>query len=154
MGKPGDWNDTTPRLRLAVTRLLGHEAGGDGASSEALAAASGRVLDLLSQGLAQVIGHFGVNAILLRAVNLCKHEFPFLDERIVPVERGESGGESLRACLQEQEPEVIRKASATLLVTVASLLATVIGDRLAWSLVRDVWPEALRSETELREDER
>ncbi len=143
----------TPRLRGAVMRLLGHEAGGDGASSEDLAAASGRLLDLLSQRLAEVIGHGGVNALLLRAVSLSKREFPFLDELIFPVERGGSSGEPFHACLHGQEPAVIRTASVTLLATVAGLLVTVVGERLAWSLLREVWPETLRSETGFEETE-
>jgi hypothetical protein len=33
----------------------------------------------------------------------------------------------------------------------AGLLVTVIGERLAWSLLREIWPEALRVEVELQE---
>jgi hypothetical protein len=143
----------TPRLRWAATRLFEHEAGGDHGTSEDLAATSGRLLDRLSQRLAQVIGHAGVQAILLRAVKLRKREFPFLDERIVSGQNSEGLGEALRACLQELEPGVIRDASVTLVATFAGLLATVIGDRLAWSLLRDLWPDTLRPEVERQEAE-
>jgi hypothetical protein len=54
MAEPGDLNNATPRLHRAVTRLLGREAGGDGANSEDLATASGRLLDRLAQWLAQI----------------------------------------------------------------------------------------------------
>jgi hypothetical protein len=146
-------NHASPRLRGAVMRLLDREAGGDEASSEDLAAAAGRLLDVLSLGLAEVIGHGGVNALLLRAVSLSKREFPFFNALIFPVERGGSRGEPFRACLQGQDLAVIRRASVTLLATVAGLLVTVVGERLAWSLLREVWPETLRSGTGFEETE-
>ncbi|HEV8597005.1 MAG TPA: hypothetical protein VGR23_04720 [Candidatus Dormibacteraeota bacterium] len=122
-------------------------------TSENLAAASGRLLDELSRRLAQVIGHSGVKAVFLRAVTLCKPEFPFLDERIVSLERGESMAEPLRACLQEQAPEVIRQASVTLFATFSGVLATVIGDRLTVSLLGQIWPDPLLHDAELQETE-
>jgi hypothetical protein len=143
----------TPRLHRTVTRLLIHEAGGDRAHSQDLAAASGRVLDQLSERLSVVIGRAGVEAILLRAMKLRRLDFPFLDERMFSREQGGSAGDSLRARLQEQEADTIREASVTLFATFAGLLATVIGERLAWSLLRDVWPETLRSESESQEAE-
>jgi hypothetical protein len=143
----------TPRLRRAATRLLAHEAGADPATSENLAAASGRLLDELSWRLAQVIGHSGVKAVFLRAVSLCKPEFPFLDECVVPPGRGERMAEPLRACLQEQAPEVIRQVSVTLLATFSGVLATVIGDRLTLSLLQQTRPDTLLPEADLQETE-
>jgi hypothetical protein len=143
----------TPRLHRAVTRLLIHEAGSDVANSQDLAAASGRLLDRLSERLAVVIGRVGVQAILLRAMKLRNIEFPFLDEWIFSREQDGRAGDSLRACLQEQASDTVREASVTLFATFAGLLATVIGEKLAWSLLRDVWPETLRSETEFQEAE-
>lgn len=133
----------TPRLRRVATRVLAHEAGGEPATSENLAAASGRLLDRLSQRLAEVIGPAGVQAIFLRAVKLRKPEYAFLDERIIPRERDGSLAEPLRACLQEQEPEVIREVSVILFATFTGLLAAVIGDRLTWSLLQQIWPDTL-----------
>ena len=132
-------------------RLIAHQADGQPATSESLAAASGRVLEGLSLGLAQVIGLSGVKAIFLRAVNLCRPEFPFLDARFVPLERGDDMAERLRACLREQAPEVVREASMTLLATFVGLLAAVIGDRLAWSLLQQAWPDTELSEVDLEE---
>jgi hypothetical protein len=143
----------TPRLRRAATRLLADEAGGEPATSEALAAASARLLDRLSARLAEVIGPVGVEAILLRAVKLRKPELPFLGERIVARERGESLSEALRACLREQTPEVIQAASVILFATFAGLFSILIGDRLAWSLLQQIWPDTLLPTTELQETE-
>lgn len=141
----------TPRLRRTAMRLVAHQADGQPATSESLAAASGRVLEGLSLALAQVIGLSGVNAIFLRAVNVCRPEFPFLDLRLVSMERGDDMAERLRACLREQAPEVVREASVTLLATFAGLLAAVIGDRLAWSLLQQAWPDTELSEVDLEE---
>jgi len=150
-GEIADMRYATPRLRRAATRLIAHEADGQPATSESLAAASGRVLESLSLGLAQVIGLSGVRAIFLRAVNLCRPEFPFFNARFVSMERGDDMTEHLRACLREQAPEVVREASVTLLATFTGLLAAVIGDRLTWSLLQQVWPDTVLSEVDLEE---
>ncbi len=143
----------TPHLRRAAMRLLARETGGAPATAEILAAASGRLLDTLFQRLAQVIGPAGVRSILLRAVKLRQAEFAFLDERIVSGDGGASLTEPLRACLQEHEPEVIREVAVTLFATVAGLLANVIGDRLTWSLLEQIWPDTLPPRSEVQETE-
>ena len=145
-------NEAIPRRRLAMARLLIHEAGGDASSSEEFAAAAGRLLERFSGRLSPVIGASGVEALLLRAVKLCKADFPFLDERML-VGDSEGAGDSLRARLRAQETKAIRESSVSLFATLVGLLATFVGDRLAWSLVRDVWPETLRSETDFWETE-
>lgn len=142
MGGFVDVRDATPHLRRVVTRLLADEAGRDRATSEDLAAASARLLDTLSKHLAQVIGRAGTEALWSRAVKLHKPGFPFLVERTLSWE-DEGPGEPLRACLQEQEPDVIREASVMLFATIAGLLATVVGEALAWKLLQSAWPDAL-----------
>lgn len=141
----------TPHLRRTAVGLLVREAGAERATSEHLAAASARLLERLWEHLAQVIGRAGIEALWLRAVKLRKSEFPFLDERLFP--RDARPGEPLRACLQEQEPDVIREAWVALFATVAGLLATVIGDRLAWVLLQGAWPETLFADADPQETE-
>jgi len=145
--------DPTPRLRRAAARLLALELGATPATAETLAAASGRLLDKLSQRLAQVIGPAGVHSILRRAVRLRQVEFPFLDERIVLSDSRASLAEPFRACLQEQEPAVIQDVSVTLFATVAGSLATLVGDKLTWSLLQQIWPDILLPRTERQETE-
>ena len=142
----------TPPLRRIAARLLAHEMSGQPATSETLAAASGRLLERLSARLAEVIGPAGVRAIFLRAVKLRTPEFPFLDARAVPQSPGERLAEPLRARLQEQPPETIQEASVILFATFAGLLAAVIGDRLTGSLLQQIWPDTL-PEAELQETE-
>ena len=152
MGEPAEMRFATARLRRVAMLLLAHEAGGQPATSETLAAAAGRVLDRLSQRLAEVIGPAGVQAIVLRAVKLRKSEYAFLDERIVPRQGGESLAEPLRECLRDQAPDVIQEVSVILFATFTGLLATVIGDRLTWSLLQQIWPDTLLPEDELRQE--
>ncbi|HXH83235.1 MAG TPA: hypothetical protein VNN07_09930 [Candidatus Tectomicrobia bacterium] len=145
--------DVTPRLRRAMTALLEHEPCGDGASARDMAAASGRALDRLSQRLTEIIGEAGVTALLLRAVARCRADFPFLNERVIRSGDERSHGEALCARLQWHEPAVIKEVSIALLATFASLLATIVGERLAWSLLRDVLPDTFTSESERPEAE-
>ena len=130
--------------------MLAHEVGAEPPTSEQLAAASARLLDRLSEHLAQIIGRAGLEALYVRAVKLRKLEFPFLDERILSSENARPG-ESLRADLLGQAPEVSAEASVALFATVAGLLATVIGDRLTWSLLQGGWPDTLLRDDDPRE---
>lgn len=139
----------TLRLRRVAARLLAHEAGGEAATAEAVVAASVRLLERLTQRLTEVIGPAGVEAIFLRAVKLRNPEFAFLDEGIVPRERGASLAEALRACMREQDPETVQEVSVILFATFVGLLATVIGDTLAWSLLQQIWPDTLLREAEV-----
>lgn len=133
--------------------MLAQEVGAEPTTSDALASAAGRLLDRLSYRLREVIGPAGVQAIFGRAVKLSKSQFTFLDERIIPPERGDGLVESLRACLREQKPEVIQEVFVILFATFAGLLATVIGDRLTWSLLQQIWADTLLPDTELQEAE-
>ena len=76
-----------------------------------------------------------------------------VDERIVPREGDASLAEPLRACLRKQQPDVIRESSVILFATFAGLLATVIGDRLAWSLLQQIWPDTLLPDADIQEAE-
>ena len=150
MSELADMRYAPPHLRRAATRLLAYEAGGDPATSEHLAAASARLLDRLSKHLAQIIGRAGIEALWFRAMKLRKPGFPFLDERALSWENT-GPGERLRGCLQEQEPEVIREAAVMLFATIAGLLATVVGEALAWKLLQSAWPDTLPGEADLQE---
>lgn len=149
--EPPEIRYATAALRRAATQWLTEETGGAPASAENLAAASGRLLEKLSQHLARVIGPAGVQALLLRAVRLRKSEFAFLDEGIVSGDDRASLAEPLRASLQEQEPAVIQEVSVMLLATFAGLLANVIGARLTWNLLEQIWPDTLRPRSEFQE---
>jgi hypothetical protein len=138
----------TPRLRRAATRLFDYEAGGGQATAEDLAAAFGRLIEKLSQRLAQIIGPGGVEAILQRAITMRRAEFPFLEQPRVSGWTSAGLAEDLRARLQELEPAVIREASIILVATFAGILAIIIGDGLAWRLLREVWPDTLLLEIE------
>src|SRR5437773_11937663 len=92
-------------------------------TSDHLAAASGLLLEKLSQELADAIGPDGVRSILRRAVKLMPPEFAFLDAGIVLGAEPAGLAEALRACLQEHEPERIREATARRFPTLSGSLA-------------------------------
>ena len=127
-------------------RLIDHEVGMGQATSYDLAAASGRLLGRLSQRMTQIIGPAGVEAIFSRAIKIRKAEFPYLDG--LNALESDSIEQSLRDRLQELEPHVIRSTSVILMATFSGLLATVIGERLTWSIIRDLWPDTLRPQVE------
>ena len=108
-------------------------------------------MEKLSQRLGHVIGPSGVEAIFLRAVTLRKAEYPFLDERMIASDNRHSLAEPLRACLNSHEPDVIREAAVALFATFAGLLANVIGDRLTWSLLQQIWPDTLQARNDSQE---
>lgn len=141
-------------LRRILLRCLANEGGGDQAPSAARAVAAGRLLERMVERLSFVIGSLGVRALLLRALALSRREFAFLDgEHLVPLERSDGLGEPLRACLEAQAPDVVTKATLTVFTTVVDLLVSAIGSRLAWNLLRDVWPDSLRPDIEPQENE-
>ena len=100
----------SPPLRQAATRWLAHEVGGERATSEHLAAASARLLDWLSEHLAQIVGRAGIEALWLRAVRLPKLDFPFLGMTTprdrVPLRRLATGVPGLDDVLDGGLPEL------------------------------------------------
>ena len=153
MNEPHESRYATAGLCRAATRLLARETGDGPANAKSLATASGRLLDTLSQRLADVIGPAGVSAIVHRAVRLHQPQLRFLDERIFRGDNRDTLAEGLRACLQAHEPEVIRDVWVTLFATVTGLLANVIGDRLTWSLLEQIWPDTIVPGSELQESQ-
>lgn len=150
----GSDDDREQGLRRSLAHLLEHEAGKDSVTSAARAAAAGRLLDRLCEELGSVIGSLGVRALVLRAVALGRPRFPFLDGAgLGAVPPTESMGEPFRVCLEPEDPEVVTDAALTVFAAVVDLLVTAIGERLAWRLLRDVWPEALRPQAVARENE-
>jgi hypothetical protein len=141
-------------LRRLLLSWLANEGGGDQTPSAARAVAAGRLLKRMVERLSVVIGSLGVRALFLRALAISRREYGFLDgEDLVPLERGDDMGAPLRACLEVQAPDVVTQATLALFTTVVDLLVSAIGNRLAWNLLRDVWPDALRPEIEPQENE-
>lgn len=121
-----------------MRRLLQHEAGGaqDAAS---LAAAVEGACQKLSGELETLVGRGGVAALLARAVNLTKREFPFLAG--VRLQAGARPSfEALYESLQGRSPAEADAASVALLANLVGLLVNLLGEDLGLRPVVSVWP--------------
>lgn len=124
-----------------MRRLLQHEAGGarDAAS---LAAAVEEVCRKLSRELETLVGRGGVAALLGRAVNLTRREFPFLAVVRLRADAPPSF-EALHESLQERSPEEADAASVALLANLVGLLVNLLGEDLGLRPVVNTWPDVL-----------
>ena len=124
-----------------MRRLLQHEAGGarDAAS---LAAAVEGACQKLSGELERLVGRGGVAALLGRAVNLTKREFPFLAGVRLRTDAPPSF-EALHESLQERSPEEADAASVALLANLVGLLVNLLGEDLGLRPVLNAWPDVL-----------
>src|SRR5438034_882541 len=111
MADPPETRYATPHLRQAAMQLLALGTARAPVTSDHLAAASGLLLEKLSQALADVIGPDGVRSILRRAVKLMPPAFAFLDERIVPGADPAGLADALRDCRQDHPgpPDPVRQ---------------------------------------------
>jgi hypothetical protein len=108
----------------------------------ALAALS--VYAKLFTSLSPMLGRVGSFALFRRSVQLTENDFPFYKK----VGGTEPDGllTAVGVLLQEQEPEVIVKASIALVTAYLELLAAFIGEQLTWHLVQEGWPGLSPSE--------
>lgn len=124
-----------------IRRLLHHEAGGarDAAS---LAAAVDEACRKLSGELEALVGRGGVAALLGRAVNLTKREFPFLAGVRLRTDAPPSF-EALYESLRERSPQEADAASVALLANLVGLLVNLLGEDLGLRPVLNAWPDVL-----------
>lgn len=124
-----------------MRRLLQHEAGGarDAAS---LAAAVEGACQKLSGELEALVGRDGVAALLGRAVNLTRREFPFLAGVRLRTDAPPSF-EALHESLRERGPEEADAASVALLANLVGLLINLLGEDLGLRPVMNAWPDVL-----------
>ena len=128
----------TPEQYHLARWLLAHEAG-NLPNRDAAAEAAEVVHRKLRQPLARLLGPAGFDALLLRALDLSVSQFPFL-KGIGPAQQRE--GLFLGGAAQGHDPHHLAEGFATLFAHLLWLLATFIGEDLAWQQVAMVWPEA------------
>lgn len=128
----------SPALDELVRRLVRQEAGGS-ADPESLAAAVEGACRKLSGELETLVGRDGVAALIGRAVNLAKREFPFLGAvRLEPDAPVALGG--LRESLQGRDRAEAEAASVALLANLLGVLVNLLGEELGLRPVWNVWP--------------
>ena len=133
--------ERSPAVDDLMRRLLQHEAGGarDAAS---LAAAVEGACQKLSRELETLVGRGGVAALLGRAVNLTKREFPFLAGVRLQTDAPPSFA-ALHESLQGRSPAEADAASVALLANLVGLLINLLGEELGLRPVVNVWPDVL-----------
>ena len=125
----------TTAQRERARRLLSAE-GDSGASSDASAAAAGRVYDKLSAQLIPLLGLAGVEALFARSAKLAGGDRPC----IAWLASGIEASSRLRGCLQALAPADASETAAVLFATLLELVVTFIGDRLTVQALRGAWP--------------
>jgi hypothetical protein len=115
-------------------RLLASEGFAD--SSEACAAAAGRVRDKFDAHLAPLLGRAGVQALFARSAKLAQ-----IDLRpVAEVTAGSDDAAVLGAYLRSLEPGVAIQTAAVVFGTFLDLVTTFIGERLTVQVLRSAWP--------------
>lgn len=130
---------TATPTQHALARWLFTTELGTADGSHAKSTAAVRVFDKLSQRLAVLITPLGSEALVRRAVHLSRTEVSFLDGV-----QGVPTAESLITWLCERaatvEPSQAQDGFVTVLGNLVALLDLFIGERLAFRLLREVWP--------------
>lgn len=132
-------------------RLLQHETGGTtgaGAISYALESAWQK----LSAGLEPLVGNGGADALIARAVNVARREFPFLGTvRTTPGARADFT--AIRDSLASQDDAQADAAGVAVLERLLELLIGLLGEDLGLWPVRAIWPGVAPAASEPRSND-
>lgn len=134
-------NERSRAVDDLVSRVLQHESGG-AADPESMAAAVDAACRKLSGELETLVGRGGVAALLGRAVNLAKRDFPFLGPVHVQLE-APVALKGLRGALQGGSPVEAEASSVALLSHLVGLLVNLLGEDLGLRPVLSVWSHVL-----------
>ena len=126
-----------PNMQQIARRMIVSRMGANTHPHE-LASAAVIVIERLVNNLAPLVGTVGSQALLRRSLKLSEAAFPCYTE-VWGAEHALM--DALGACLQKQEADVTKDATAALLTTYLELLASFIGERLTLQLLQNTWPE-------------
>jgi hypothetical protein len=128
----------TPQLKNLALRLLVHEAK-NSPSPAKLAEALEICCQRLHKRLDSLIGAGGFRALLDRAVFLAKKEHPWLKGVGVADYPG-CELKALNEAMSGRKPDEIKQTFTIILANVIWLLATFIGEDIAYSVIEEAWP--------------
>lgn len=141
-------SEPTSGAHQLAERVLQHETGGTtgaGAIAHALESAWRK----LSEGLEPLVGKGGADALIARAVNQARQEFPFLViVRTTPGARADFT--ATRDSLASRDDALAEAAGVAVLVRLLELLIGLLGEDLGLWPVRAIWPDAARAAPEPR----
>lgn len=121
-------------------RMLVREAGtGDNVS--AVAAATRRLCERLSQQMAPLLGDAGAAAIYARSLHLTERQVPGLAPIRASSKEEHGPFTRVQHFIEHQEPAVAADAAVAVLTTVGDLLTSFIGHNLTIRLLREAWPD-------------
>jgi hypothetical protein len=109
-------------------------------SAEERAAAGRRVYEKLFERLSPFIGVVGARALFARSARLTAGDFPCLRDVDFDAQPTESVALLLVGCLRGEAPAAIAEATVAVYATMLALLATLIGERLTFQVLRNAWP--------------
>lgn len=132
-------NEPTQAHRELARWLLAQELG-DAENPVSVDVAADRACGKLFQQLSPLVGVAGYQALLGRALFLCRVELPFLDGLRPGTEPGSFLGE-LRASTVCLDSASVQGGVIVVLARVLDLLATFIGEDLTLRLIRGDWPD-------------
>jgi len=98
-----------------------------------------RECEKLRGPLIQLAGVNGFSTLFSRALVLAQRQTPWLAKLDVGVDGSLTGFSEIQ---QKLDAETARQAGAVLVAEMLSLLITLIGEPLTFTLVREAWPEA------------
>lgn len=132
-------NEHPPGAHELARELLRHEAGahtGPAATAAGLESAWLR----LSAELEPLVGKGGADALVARAVNLARREFPFL-AAVRPTPGAPGDLAALRESLATQDGARADAAAVAVLESLLGLLIGLLGEELGLWPVRVIWPD-------------
>jgi hypothetical protein len=134
----------------AARQLIAPQPGEDGKD---VAARAAQVCDQLTQHINRLVGETGVRTLFKRSLVLASPQHPWLAAAVTlfgaaPVS-GTSCGATLRPLLERQPPESTTDGVIAVLSAFVGVLERLIGDRLVYRLIHEVWPASFphREET-------
>lgn len=126
-------------------RMLTREAG-TGAAAPAIAAATRRLCERFADQLTPLIGDAGMAAICARSLHLTERNVRGLASVRASAE-WDPPFALLQLSPEQQEPAAATEAAIALLATASELLASLIGESLTTSLLREAWPDDFAGDT-------
>jgi hypothetical protein len=110
------------------------------ALTDALADAVERACQKLRRPLARLVTEMGYQALLRRALHLAARDFPLLNS----VRAGGPDApclDGLPSSMGGVDPAIVRAAATAIIANLIALLATFIGEDIAFRVLRDSWPD-------------
>jgi hypothetical protein len=130
--------------------VIAYESKGNKSAGTALPAAF-LVSDKLRPHLAMLMGEVGFRALLSRALVLATAEAACLR----PVQVGPDGSlEGLEELQTHLTPEESEESSVVLVAQLLGLLGALIGEKLTFQIVREMWPKLATSDLGLRKGDK